>query len=365
MINIVPFRVGLPKKTKDFPGLIKTAKKDFSSVKDLYRRPDEAGLVVHNIVYSGRNYTGVVGLTHIQDYISGRIIKHELTLAEKEQWQMDALEERKALIKPILLTCPGDTGLDDFLSEYIDRRTPDYEADLSNGTVHQFWVMQTGEYIGRVQSILSSFEQVYIADGHHRTEAFAKTYKQSNFDQRYSRIMTAYFSLDNLDIHAYHRVVTDADLFSDPYQSIIRLKSVFDMRPMLSHPSHSRLQMEGPGMFLYFNDQWMQLSWREDILKNHEGEVRLETDLLNEHVFKDLFHCEDIRHDTRINYIDSTRGLDYLKTKTLEKGSMAFLLPSLTREDFKYLLDRRIILPPKSTLFKPRLKNGLLVQFVN
>lgn len=365
MIDVVPFRAGLPVKVKDYSSLVKSAKKNFSSVQDLYHRSDEAGLYVHNIVYKGKNYTGVVGLTHLRDYMSGRIIKHELTLAEKEQWQMEALEEREALIKPVLLSCPGDTGLDDFLAEYIDRREPDYEADLSNGTVHQFWVMQTGEHINKVQSILSSFEQVYIADGHHRTEAFAKTYQQNDLDERYSRFMTAYFSLNNLDIHAYHRVVTDPELFSDPYQSIIRLKSVFDVRPMLNPPSYSRLQMEGPGMFLYFNDQWMQLTWREEILTKHDGEVWLETDLLNEHVFKGLFHGEDIRHDTRIKYIDATRGLDYLKTKTLEDGSMAFLLPSLTRDDFKYLLDRRIILPPKSTLFKPRLKNGLLVQFVN
>lgn len=365
MINVVPFRAGLPKKQKDYSSLIKTAKKDFSSAQNQYNRPDEAGLYIHNIVYNGRDYTGIVGLTHIQDYLSGRIIKHELTLAEKEQWQMDALKERAALIKPVLLTCPGDTGLDDFLAEYIERRPPDIEADLNNGTVHQFWAVRKGEYIGRVQSILSSFEQVYIADGHHRTEAFAKTYQQSNFDEGYSRFMTAYFSLDNLDIHAYHRVVTDPELFRDPYQSIIRLKSVFEIRPMLDHPSYSRLQMKGPGMFLYFNDQWMQLTWRADILTKHKGEIRLETDLLNEHVFKELFDCRDIRHDTRIKYIDSTRGLDYLKNKTLEEVSMAFVLPSLSRDDFKYLLDRRIILPPKSTLFKPRLKNGLLVQFVN
>jgi uncharacterized protein (DUF1015 family) len=364
-MNVYPFLAGLPSKTQDFSALVKQAKKNFSTYAETYVCNQNPAFILYRIYSNGRYYHGFVGLSNIEDYLDEKIIKHEQTIAEKEQWQIDALKERNALIKPVLLTCQKLSKLDAWLELTAQSRKADFTFKDNGELVHELWVLDDEASISKIKNELDARSHVYIADGHHRTEAFAQTYISSGKSEIYRHFLTAYFSLDNLDIHAYHRMISQEPMLSDAFKTILSLKSVLEIRPMLSYPSHERLEMEGPGMYLFYNDQWMQLTWREEILKEHTGETKLDAELLNEFVLKRIFDCKDIRRDNRIKYLDSTKGTEHLVNKVLKEASIAFLIPRISKSQFCDLLDKKIILPPKSTLFKPRLKNGVVVQFIN
>lgn len=344
----------------------------FSTVKEDYNEYAESGffsksynesIYVYQIARSGRTYTGVLACTSIQDYQKGKIIKHEHTIAPKEQQQLHLLLKRKAMVKPVLLTYPKVKKIDEFLQAVKEERIPfltiKFEEEEEQ---HTFWEITDGDSIKRLQELFDTeVRQAYIADGHHRTSATAVVSERipdPNKAAAYQVFLTAYFPTNELEIYDFNRVIESLGDFS-PTQFLALLSQHFYISP-LDKPRKPSKKHE---IVLFLNHEWYLLEWKNRILKKHqEGAESLDVFLLNQYILQGILGIENVRSDQRVKYVEGKRGLEAFKNRVLKgENRVGFMLYPIEMQEFLDISDRGEVLPPKSTWFEPRMKNGLIV----
>ncbi len=364
-MHIFPYTFSGPTQNQaDIGTYIKAAKKDYSNIHEFTTRTrKKESICIYRILKNNKVYLGFVALCNIEEYAKGNIVKHELTISHKQQNQKMLLETRNALIKPIILTYEPINELEEMLQRYCVNHKADEFYLLKDGSIHEKWMVSKKKWIKRIQEQIEPVSTMYIADGHHRSAAFYSKKKENPKDKSHNKIMSAFFSLKNLDIKSFHRVITDEQIVSNPIQLMDRLGEIFDITDYEDPRAQVDIDLKKHDLLLYYPDRWMKLSWKAHILKESKSPLLLDADLFNEYVCEKIFHCKDIREDSRINYIFSTSGIPELIEQThIRNHSIAFVLPRMSKDEFYALVKEETILPPKSTLFEPRLKNGLIIQ---
>lgn len=345
----------------------------FGNVKEEYRQYYKSGffnqvptpgLYIYQILTDGKGYTGLIACTDIRDYLEGHIKKHENTLAEKEQQQMDLLLNRKAMVKPVLLTYPPVEAIEAFLFDYIDSHAPFLSVHFENdGQTHLFWEVTEANQIQLIQALFERYvPSTYIADGHHRTSTMAllfKRMKKKGADNPFDRILVALFATSELEIHDYNRIVEG---FNDCTLSrfMARLSQVAEIE-VLDGPARPAQKHE---IVLFINREWYSFRWKDRILQRYEKEpILLDVHLLNELILEDILGIQDIRTDQRVRYIEGKQGLEgFTERVGKSEDRMGFFLYPVSMQDFLDVSDADQVLPPKSTWFEPRMRNGLIVQ---
>ncbi len=367
-MNLNPFQAVFPKLE-----YITSADHFFSTVKEDYpeyvlsgffEKSSTAGLYVYQIKQKNRTFLGLIGCVDIEDYTSGNIIIHEKTLAAKEQQQIHLLLKRGAQVKPILLTHPRIDNLDDLLRELTKTKTPYYEVDFDlEKERHTFWEILDGTTIQKIQALFKKeIPQSYIADGHHRSSATAlmnDRTKADNEEKSYDQILCAFFPTSELEIYDFNRVIEGLGEVSPTY-FMARLSQLFDIEELVV----PRKPLKKHELTLFINKEWYQLTWRKEVLEEYQKEpVILDVQLLNEKVLKGILNIEDVRMDLRVKYVEGPQGLEGIKGKTLKNEQrIGFCLYPVDMEDFIKISDVGSTLPPKSTWFEPRIRNGLIVK---
>ena len=340
-----------------------TVKEDYPLYrkKDLFHISSEEALYLYQIKTHQRSFTGLITCSALDDYLNGKIKLHEHTLADRRQKQIDLLHKRKAAVKPILLTYPPVNLITMWLAKYIRMHSPSRSVRFPDEQQeHRFWKITSPPDI---QALVSLFEkhipQAYIADGHHRLSASVEHYhatqrKKFPADQ----LLCAYFDTSQLEVHEFNRIVEVPKKIKSK-QWLDKLSDVFNIAP-LQKPCRPGDEHE---MSLLLNKSWYKLRWKENILDSYAQEkVILDAHLLNEWVLYDIFGIEDVRTDARIDYVEGPKGLDGLAKKTEKNNSyIGFALYPMNIEDVLRIADEGQVLPPKSTWFEPRIKNGLIV----
>jgi uncharacterized protein (DUF1015 family) len=305
---------------------------------------------------TGEKFTGLIACADINDYFNGNIKLHEKTIVSNEDTQGELLRLRKAAIKPVLLTYPAVEELQDFLEDFAENNRKFYVIELA-GEKHRFWKITEGGDLSRLQRIFEQhIQQTYLADGHHRSASFAALHRQSP-TARTAKMLCAFFADNQLTINAFHRVVRDLnglteDDFLNDLQVLFKIKvlSGFE-QPYMKHEMMMRL-----------GSRWYGLNWRKDVLKGFADRdlVLLDVHLLAEKVLKPILGITNIRTDKRLSYVEGTQSISTIE-KAVGTEGVAFCLFPISFEDFQAIVDRNGTMPPKSTFFQPRLKNGLLV----
>jgi uncharacterized protein (DUF1015 family) len=367
-MHILPFRALFPNLN-----LIPSPDYFFSTVKEEFPEYYDSGFFEHigaeafyvyQIQSARRDYLGFVGCVDLRDYREGAIKKHEQTIADQEQKQMQLALKRKAGVKPILLTYPDVPEIGAWLRRFAERHNPVFEVHFeADGQHHRLWAVHTPEDVAAARQLfLEQVPVTYIADGHHRiatTTLMHEKLDQQTEQGHYGTLLAAFFSSADLEILDFNRVV-DALEDITPTQFLAGLSQLFDIE-YLPKPEKPRRKHE---LVLYMYREWYRLTWRPHILQADDtGVAALDAALLNEKVLRDILGIGDVRNDLRVEYVEGPKGLEGLRKKALKnKNAVAFCLYPIQLEDLFALADAEQMLPPKSTWFEPRMKNGMLVQ---
>lgn len=330
------------------------------------KQPQNAMYVYQIQTAAGRQHIGLMCLNHIQDYFDGKIKKHENTLSDKEQQQIQLFLRWNAVLKPVLLAYSPVKAIDEWLKKHTESHKPLFNAFFEKDKQrHQIWAVTDEHEIQHLQDLFARhIRSTYIADGHHRTTAVALLHEQSKADNLasdYNYLFSAYFSADQLDILDYNRVVTGLKEIS-PMQFAVKLSKLFDLE-ILEHPRRPVCKHE---IVMCIKHEWYSLRWKKDVLEHHErGSVILDANLLNELVINDILGITDVRNDTRITYVEGARGIEgILKITKSSSKRIGFMLYPVDFDDLVFMADAGESLPPKSTYFEPRMRSGLLVKLL-
>ena len=362
-MHIRPFKAAFPIWSR-----IASAEVFFASVKSDYQIFRDQGLFdtyptnalyIYQIRNGRRWHTGLLACTDIRDYLSGGIKKHEKTMAAKETKQFELLHQRQAMVKPVTLLYPDVNDINSLLKEYTVNVIPDFSIPLGSEE-HLIWCVEEKAGIQKLQEL---FEQevpdAYIADGHHRSAATALQYQERGCVSPFDQLLCAFFPSSELEIHDFNRVIKDLSNLT-PIYFMARLSAYCDIEPVTNVVKPK----EKHHMLLYLDEEWFRLKWKKEVLNPIEKEpVKLDADLLNEHILKGILGIEDVRNDPRISYVEGPKGLEAIQQKVQkgDKNRMAFCLYPVQLEEMFIVADYKKELPPKSTWFEPRMRNGLIV----
>ena len=354
-----------------YPDLTKTPTDDafFETIKEQYAEYKASGMFLEaakEAVYvyqietlgtPGEKFTGLVACADTEDYLNNQIRKHEHTIVKNEQMQLELLKDRAASIKPILLSFPIVPAFDTLLLEYIANHSPFYTITIESEK-HTFWQASETSFLSDINQV---FEQhipiAYIADGHHRTSTVAMLSKSGIPGA--SKLLSAFFPINQLRIRAYHRVVEGlngltADAFLHELTPLFVIKVL--RKPTAPHRSL--------GMTMCLNGDWFYLAWRKSVIKDFEQNstgILLDSQLLNEKVLKPILGIKNIRTDQRVSYVEGVKTPEELAKRLAKlKEGVAFYLFPIDFDDIIAIADAEATMPPKSTFFEPRMKNGLL-----
>lgn len=369
-MHIQPFQAIYPDM-----GLISSPDHFFSTVKEKFHEYWESGfyqslptdsIYIQKIDSHGHTFIGMIACVDIQDYLGGKIKRHENTLAASEQEQIHLLLHRSAQVKPVMLTYRGVDEINEICKNYIESNPHFLEAFFeSSGQRQYFWKVDDGNIIHRIQTIFNEkIGSAYIADGHHRTSSTALMYERAKEEGRegvnpFKWMPCCFYATSEMEIYDFNRIVEGLSDFS-PVAFMAKLSQLFELET-LSGPSKPSKKHE---MTLFLEDEWFLLHWRKEVLEEYASRPAIiDTELLNDKVLKHLLGVEDVRTDKRVKYHPGIKSLDGLREKTLKGDQrMAFCLYPLTMEDFLTVSDAGGVLPPKSTWFEPRIRSGLLVR---
>ena len=329
-----------------------------------FKKTSQEAIYIYRITTEGRTYTGIIACSDLRDYYEGKIKKHEDTLASKEQMQMHLIIQRGAMVKPILLTYLDVKEVNKWVKNYTKKNKCFFETHFeAENQTHSFWEVSDGKSIQTIQKLFDQkVEKSYIADGHHRSSTSALLHERLQHkekDKKYDQLLSAYFPVSELEVHDYNRIVEGLNECSLT-TFMAKISQIFNIEIL----EVGRKPTTKHEIVMYLNREWFSLKWKNSVLKKYEkSEVILDATMLDEKVLKDILGIKDIRTDIRIKYVEGTKGIKDIRRKTIKnENRIAFLLFPTDLADLMRIADANMVMPPKSTWFEPRMRNGLLVQ---
>jgi uncharacterized protein (DUF1015 family) len=318
---------------------------------------------VYAQVMNGRTQTGLVACSSVGDYFSNVIKKHEFTRPEKEEDRIRHMETLQAHVGPVFLAYPKNLSIDKVIAETVAKEKPVYDFTANDNVQHTVWVIDNEEKIAQLISVFANqIPFTYIADGHHRTASAAKVglkMKQENPNhngtEEYNFFLSVLFPDDQLQIMDYNRLVKDLNgLSADEF--LKRVEENF----LISNPKSEIRNPKSIHEFeMYFSGSWYTLQAKEKVIKQDPIGI-LDVTILQENILQPLLGINDPRTDKRIDFVGGIRGLKELQRR-VDSGEMkvAFALYPVSLKQLMDIADSGKVMPPKSTWFEPKLRDGL------
>ncbi len=365
-MRINPFQAVYPNfdyvaSTDTFFNTVKVEYSGYRKSGFFHKTPQE-GLYIYQIITKERTFTGLVTATDIRDYKDDKIKKHENTLTSKEQQQLNLLISRNAMVKPVLLTYPGVKSINKIINSYIKKNKPYYSCEIpGEKQTHKVWEIADGAAIREIQNLFKKeVPKSYIADGHHRTSTSALLYERmkKKGDKKYDQLLAVYFPVSELEVHDYNRVVEGLEDCT-PTMFMVKMGQIFDIE-ILDEPAKPENKHE---ITLFINREWYKLTWKKSVLKEYQKKkVLLDANMLDEKVLRDILGITDVRTDTRISYVEGPKGVDAVRSQVIKsRYRIGFCLYPVDLKDLMKVADNGKTMPPKSTWFEPRVKNGMII----
>jgi uncharacterized protein (DUF1015 family) len=317
---------------------------------------------IYELLMHGRSQTGLVCCSSVDDYENDIIKKHEFTRPEKEQDRINHISITGAQTGNVFLAYRNHAAIDQIIAEWKRNHQPVYNFTADDGIVHRIWIVDEASVI---QTITHTFEReipcTYIADGHHRAASAAKVRKAlgKQAGPGADKFLTTLFPANELKILPYNRVVKDLNGMSDE-DFLSALHDDFVV-------SHYDIPVEPASLHefgMYLNGSWYHLTALEGTFEEDPIGV-LDVTILSNNVFEKHLDIEDQRTDKRIDFVGGIRGLKELE-KRVNSGEMkvAFSFYPVSIEQLFDIADSGNVMPPKSTWFEPKLRDGLLTHLI-
>lgn len=326
-------------------------------------------LYAYRLTMDGRHQLGWVGLASVAAYQSGRIKKHELTRPDKEEDRTRLAEVLQAHAGPVFLLHRPDNGIRQATATGLALAQVMVDITTDDGIGHTLWRLDDVQAMAALVAAYENIDCLYIADGHHRSAAAVRVAQNRAAgthppppEASVNRFLSVVFPADQLRILDYNRVVRDlhgytADSFLQAMSGHFIIKpSSEPVKPVAKH--HFGLYLPDRGWFQLQLDGHFHP--RSDTSSPQD---RLDVALLDRYVLAPILNIHDPRRDPRIDFVGGIRGMEGLVAHC-DGNAMAagFSLYPPDLEDLMQVADAGQIMPPKSTWFEPKLRDGLIIQ---
>ena len=326
---------------------------------------------------------GLVVGAWVDDYLEGRIKKHELTRRDKEEDRMKHVRTLNANMEPVFFAYPHRDDLDQIVAE-VTKGEPEYDfVAAPEGFRHTFWVIDDKATIEKITKIFAEIPAMYIADGHHRSAAAARVgselkmsaakllndemsaTKSLNDVPEYEFFMAVCFPDNQLNIIDYNRVVKDLNGLTEE-EFIKALEEDFIVKRYNGDASlngENGVKPKGLHNFsLYIGGKWYSLTAKEGRYNDADPIGVLDVTISSNLILDKILGIKDLRSDKRIDFVGGIRGLGELERR-VDSGEMkmALALYPVTMQQIIDIADSGNIMPPKTTWFEPKLRSGLVV----
>lgn len=311
---------------------------------------------VYQLVMDGRSQTGLVCASSVADYFNDVIRKHEFTRPEKEKDRIDHMKTIAAQTGNVFLAYNNVHEIDVLIYNWKSTHAPAYDFVANDGVKHTVWAIDDDGTIAEISRLFKEkVTATYIADGHHRAASAAKVSKALPQSEDAKYFLTTIFPASELAIMDYNRLVKDLngmdtdDFISALHDDFTIAKSEEAVKPAKLHE-----------FGMYLDKQWYILEARKDSYSTDPIGI-LDVTILSNNVLDKLLGIKDQRTDKRIDFVGGIRGLKELE-KRVDSGEMriAFSLFPVTIQQLFAIADSGNVMPPKSTWFEPKLRDGLL-----
>ncbi len=312
----------------------------------------------------GRIQYGLVVGASVDDYLTGKIKKHELTRKEKEVDRMHHIEINNANIEPVFLSFPTNEVLERVIAQTA-KTQPEYDFVSEDGIGHTLWCISDDAVINEITEAFAKIPYLYIADGHHRTAAAAhvgeekaKADPNHTGKEEYNYLLAVCFPESHLKVMDYNRVVKDLNGLTDEEflqkvgeKFVVEDKGTEIYRPAALH-----------NFSLYLGGKWYSLTAKEGTYDDNDPIGVLDVKISSDYILRDILNIVDLRTDKRIDFVGGIRGLGELKDR-VDSGEMkmALALYPVTMRQIIDIADSGNIMPPKATWFEPKLRSGLII----
>lgn len=315
---------------------------------------------IYQLIMNGRSQTGLVCASAVQDYFDDIIKKHEFTRPEKEKDRIDHMRTIKAQTGNVFMAYRDVMEVNALIGGWKMTQKPVYDFTAEDGIQHTVWVIDRDVVINSITQLFSNnVPFTYIADGHHRAASAAKVSKELPDSDDAKYFLTTIFPASQLAILDYNRVVKDLNGLK-PQKLLALLQDDFYITLSSEPVRPSQLHEFG----MYLENQWYILSSRKGTYTEDPIGV-LDVTILSNNILDKLLGIEDQRTDKRIDFVGGIRGLAELERR-VNSGEMkiAFSLFPVTIEQLFAIADSGNVMPPKSTWFEPKLRDGLLTHLI-
>ncbi len=316
---------------------------------------------IYRLIMNDKSQTGLVALSSIDDYENNIIKKHELTRPDKEQDRINHIKTTGAQTGNVFLAYRDNNKLDAIIEKWTSQKNMVYDFIADDKVAHTLWIINDDKIIKEITDIFQSqISCTYIADGHHRAASAAKVRQSlTNKTQSADFFLTTLFPANQLQILDYNRVIKTLNgLTKADFLNALQQDFIIEEQPSAYKPNQ-------PHTFgMYINNKWFKLTSKDGTYSNDPIGV-LDVTILQNNILSKYLNIQDQRTDKNIDFIGGIRGLNELE-KRVNSGEyvLAFSLYPVTMEQLFAIADSNKIMPPKSTWFEPKLRDGLVTHLI-
>ena len=341
-----------------------TAKENLTAFmsRNILFRENKPCYYIYRLIMNGKSQTGLVCGSSVDDYENDLIKKHEFTRPEKELDRINHIKTTGAQTGNVFLAYKNVDAIDEVINKWTSEKNPQYDFIADDQIQHSIWIVSEDSAIQKITDLFrTNVPCTYIADGHHRAASAAKVRATlgKSATENANFFLTTLFPSNQLHIMDYNRVVKDlgnlseADFLAKLEADFIIEKADQAYRPEALH-----------NFGLYINKQWYKLIAREGTYSEDPIGI-LDITILQNNILDPLLNIKDQRTDTRIDFVGGIRGLEELEKRVDSKDMvLAISLYPVSIQQLFDIADSGNVMPPKSTWFEPKLRDGLLTHLI-
>lgn len=326
---------------------------------------DKPHFYIYKLVWGDHRQVGIAATFSVDDYDKDVIKKHEKTRKVKEDDRTNHIITTEAQTGAVFLTYKGQEEVNKVVDKTMKENDPLYDFTAQDGVRHTIWQVPD-DYNDILIFEIDKVNNLYIADGHHRAASASRAHKvkkensvgQSG-EEEYNFFMAVLFPAEQLKILPYNRVV---------FEFLQGKKKMF-METLSEYFSVAETENPSPTeprqICMYYKKKWYSLKPNEKVKEEESVGENLDVSILQNYVLKPIFDIDDPRTSNNVDFIGGIRGTEELENLVNNgKAEAAFSMYPVSVYDLMNISDAGEVMPPKSTWFEPKLRDGLLVHAI-
>ena len=336
---------------------------DALSEKGICKQDEKPMLYIYRQIMLGREQTGIVGCTAVDDYINNVIKKHEFTRADKEADRIRHVDTLDANTGPIFLTHRENKTVSDITENWKNTHTPCYDFVSDDGVSQTVWVIDDDAVIDTLVKEFAEIPYLYIADGHHRCASAVRVGERRRGEGEYDKnaefnfFLSVIFPCDQLKIMDYNRVIADLN-GNTSEEFIAKISEKFTVEEATVSPYAPK---ERHTFGMYLDNKWYKVTAKPEFINENDPVLCLDVSILQNNLITPIINITDPRTDKRIDFVGGIRGLGELERRCKEGMKLAFAMYPTSLNELMDIADAGQVMPPKSTWFEPKLLSGLFI----